>query len=464
MSLSSGALLANRPFRGGPFAPVYNVKSMFGAYGDGVHDDTAAIQAAVDACGTGGGGRVFVPSEPFLISSTILVPYSGVQIVGVPGPTGKEGMTPNSGSRLIAASGAFGDHSQMIYFGNGVTSDIYVGSGIRGLNLLSNGSAEGAWLINIDQGLVLDVYVNNAYSTGLFAAAVNNTVDSVRILRCKVSNTQGGTNTLNGIATPTSAISLGGAVYYSVIGLCSVISNLGDGISLGGTAQSAGTGCKLIQCNADSTTGNQFLLAGGYLIFRGNTTFNPAGKSALLVYGGEGHIISGNLLQGANSSGTQTGGNGAVLYNNSGRINQIRNNIIGVSGAGSPTAGIYEQGVNSGSGCLYENNDLRGVTVPVTIASGPSVSTFRNNAGYNPVGSSVPATAFALPASGTAWTNNTGVDGTLHVTAAGTVTDVVLHGVTVGSSLSVGQSFFVPAGGTITLTYTTAPTLVFVGN
>lgn len=88
----------------------------------------------------------------------------------------------------------------------------------------------------------------------------------------------------------------------------------------------------------------------------------------------------------------------------------------------------------------------------------------RNCPGYNPVGSSVPGTAFALPASGTAWTNNTGVDGTLFVTAAGVVTDVVVQGVTVASSLSVGQSYFVPAGGTITFTYTTAPTLVFVGN
>ena len=87
-----------------------------------------------------------------------------------------------------------------------------------------------------------------------------------------------------------------------------------------------------------------------------------------------------------------------------------------------------------------------------------------DNPGYNPVGSSVPGTAFALPASGTAWTNDTAVDGTLYVTAAGTVSDVVVQGVTVASSLAVGQSWFVPAGGTITFTYTTAPTLVFVGN
>lgn len=45
----------------------YNVKA-FGAKGDGVTDDTAAIQQAIDACAAAGGGTVFLPAGTYLVS------------------------------------------------------------------------------------------------------------------------------------------------------------------------------------------------------------------------------------------------------------------------------------------------------------------------------------------------------------------------------------------------------------
>jgi hypothetical protein len=48
-------------------APLYNVKT-FGAVGDGVHDDTAAIQTAI---GLADGNEVFFPAGRYLISSTL---------------------------------------------------------------------------------------------------------------------------------------------------------------------------------------------------------------------------------------------------------------------------------------------------------------------------------------------------------------------------------------------------------
>lgn len=72
---------------------IYNVKS-YGAVGDGVHDDTAAIQAAIDAClgGTPAAGAstqriakgtVYIPPGNYKISSTLKI-YSthGMKFVG----------------------------------------------------------------------------------------------------------------------------------------------------------------------------------------------------------------------------------------------------------------------------------------------------------------------------------------------------------------------------------------------
>jgi hypothetical protein len=49
-----------------------NVKD-YGAVGDGVTDDTAAIQAAIDAAGASGGGTVRLPVGSYAISSTITI-------------------------------------------------------------------------------------------------------------------------------------------------------------------------------------------------------------------------------------------------------------------------------------------------------------------------------------------------------------------------------------------------------
>ena len=52
-------------------ARVYNVRE-FGAKGDGVTVETAALQAAIDACTKDGGGTVLIPAGTFVIGTVEL--------------------------------------------------------------------------------------------------------------------------------------------------------------------------------------------------------------------------------------------------------------------------------------------------------------------------------------------------------------------------------------------------------
>jgi parallel beta-helix repeat protein len=54
----------------------------FGAVGNGVADDTAAIQAAIDAVGSAGGGSVYVPVGTYKLTSSLTVTNDYVSIIG----------------------------------------------------------------------------------------------------------------------------------------------------------------------------------------------------------------------------------------------------------------------------------------------------------------------------------------------------------------------------------------------
>lgn len=151
--------------------------------------------------------------------------------------------------------------------------------------------------------------------------------------------------------------------------------------------------------------------------------------------------------------------------------------ITGLRIKGNTVTGNTGFGLNIGntfagtiSHFTCSDNDFIGAAAntagAVSFAAGvtKTVWTVRDNPGYNPVGSSVPATAFAIGLTTAAASNNSGVDITLYCTAAGTVTAVSVNGVAISGTMAVGDTYRVVAGGTLTLTYSGAPTLVAVGD
>ncbi len=91
--------------RGG-FAMDVDVKD-FGAAGDGVTDDTAAFQQALDAAGKTGGGVVRVPSAEYCIRGTLVIPVA-VTLQGTfhaPPTNNRDGLSRLPGSTLQAYAG-----------------------------------------------------------------------------------------------------------------------------------------------------------------------------------------------------------------------------------------------------------------------------------------------------------------------------------------------------------------------
>lgn len=85
-------------------ADYYNVKE-FGAKGDGFTDDTAAIQAAINAL-PATGGAVFFPAGEYEIHATINVNKHGVSLIGV-GAGQREGATQDAAPSRLEADASF---------------------------------------------------------------------------------------------------------------------------------------------------------------------------------------------------------------------------------------------------------------------------------------------------------------------------------------------------------------------
>lgn len=123
-------------------------------------------------------------------------------------------------------------------------------------------------------------------------------------------------------------------------------------------------------------------------------------------------------------------------------------------------ADIYVAAGTSDRYVIGGNRCRGGVTYSIFDGGTGANKWVQQNAGYNPRGSNVPQPA--VPASGTAVTNNTGVDCTVYV-AGGTVTNYAVGGTILGIGGPTNVGIVVPAGSTIQVFYSAAPTWKWIG-
>lgn len=209
--------------------------NLFGAIGDGVEDDTAAIQAAIDWAKSLGGSVVYLPAGNYLISPAsvgllLRVKTRNIALVGDGIDATK--ITYSSAGRTTGASGS------LIYVGDTVTQGVADGFSIRDLTIVdtnTSGSYGGAGFSGITVYKCSNVAIErvkavnvkgNAAITVVGDNAVPAVTKNIKIKDCIVEGTVGGGY------TDGDAINAGGVTNFECSGNV-VSSTQRNGIEIG---------------------------------------------------------------------------------------------------------------------------------------------------------------------------------------------------------------------------------------
>ena len=138
---------------------VINVKD-YGAVGNGVADDTSAIQSAVSAAASAGGGVVYFPKGTYKVTSTISILTSGIYLTG------------DGWNTVITRSTDYGN--TFFFNGNDSTSVVISEVGLSNLTLKSTGlttSGSHIHLRGVTRSIFSNIYVLNGFIGMTFEAA-----------------------------------------------------------------------------------------------------------------------------------------------------------------------------------------------------------------------------------------------------------------------------------------------------
>lgn len=176
-SVAAGTALYNR------IANYYDVMDpRFGAKGDGVTDDTAAIQAAINYVGGLGGGVVHIPDKKFLVSSPIVFGQANVELLGN-GKYANSINVPNNAANFIG----YNPNAVFILNANNCgISQIGMNGNIANNASLSFGAISNT--VAVSGIYVEDCYIHDFIYNGIVFNPLTGTTSNFRIDRNRVEN------------------------------------------------------------------------------------------------------------------------------------------------------------------------------------------------------------------------------------------------------------------------------------
>ncbi len=370
-------IVEDQPYFRGP-RPWIDVRAYW-AVGDGVTDDTTAIQAAVDAI-PAAGGTVFIPAGTYLTGKINLGTKSGLNIVG-------------AGWRHTALTLKNNVNDDLFFRGNGTT---YVtGTRIVGLRLEGNSANQtagsGIHLYAVEDSHIVGCYIHDFKDQGILAEGTASRSN----VYVYVSDSYINTN-------------LAGGIYFLNQSYAGVITG---NVIAGNGKNPAGNGGLRSNANSEHTiTGNLFddnsigirLYASSWSTITGNVFLDTDRTVILLDGGSDHHVVSGNMILSPSDSAPNTymGIDMDGTYNViTGNMIWGRTNVIAV--------GVRETvGANNN---LIVANTIQNATTGITLVGAASKA--RHNLGHV--------------------TENSGT-GTI---ASGTTSTVVTHGLSVTPTL-----------------------------
>ncbi len=475
--------------------PVFNVKE-YGATGDGTTNDTAAINLAIADANTANGGIVYFPLGTYIVASPLTTPVSYTVIKGV-------GM----GSNIKLSSSWSGAQVFNLTNSNVTISGLTL---VGGPNLTASPNP-AATIIQITAAQYCSINdIDSYYCNGYIIQATGNATRGVQGLM--INNIRGnkngyGIHTLGHSGSTYAIQAMISNIYMQQVSLGDVIliedsydvqitsvnsavvgsaasnaSNLhikGECASIFASSLDVGvyptqpglTPCVLIEPGSNGTPSNIHINNGivqegsigfsisGTQIFISDFKIQYMGTHGIQIQSGSSSIIIKNCIFSLNG---QTAGTNYEIdcLSTTAPIWITQNDFNTPRGSSSGQATAVGHHSSSSNGARWQDNNFGGTgfTASTMYATSPKISS--NNRNYNPFGSQ----SVSVPATGVA-TSGSPHDRFFTITAGSTACIIdITNAATVTIPANVMLTLFVPAGATVTPTYTNAPTWTVFGN